>query len=197
MVESAAVKIEAESPLLEYWSGTTPAVISSRGLSVREQPSREKLVLVSDGSPAALRNAVAVLGKPLPESADAKTGTDPCCIWRAPNRWLIAHDRGEVLATGLNASLSQGIGAAIDVSDGWVSLVIEGPNAMALLNRGCEMDFHPRAFPQGRFAETEVAGVDIIIHAQPDTPSYELLVERALAVGLWVWLKDNASVIPG
>ncbi|MFN3231932.1 MAG: sarcosine oxidase subunit gamma [Alphaproteobacteria bacterium] len=193
MADRASETLQPESPLAADWSGSTPATLQGSGLTIRERPNRGKLVLVTDGSDTALRNAVAVLGKPLPDGPDEKTGIDPCCIWRAPGRWLIVHDRGEVLATGLNAAMNQGIGAAIDVSDGWVSISLEGRSVRNLFRRGCDMDLHPRGFAPGRFAETVLAGFEIILHARPEGQDYDLLVERALAVGLWVWLKEQTA----
>jgi len=192
MANGTLDRIAPESPLVDAWADQGPASIYGKGIEVHEQPQRGKLVLVTDGSDGALRNAVAVLGAPLQDGAEEKTGDDPCCIWRARGRWLVAHGRGEVLATGLNAALSQGMGAAVDVSDGWVSLAVTGSNANALLGRGCQMDFHARIFPRGRFAETTIAGIDVLIHAFRDKPGYEVLVERALAVDLWLWLKEHA-----
>ena len=186
-------KIEPESPLVDEWHGRTPAAIHDKSIDISERPEQEKLVLVTDGSEGATRAATAVLGTPLPQGPEDATGDNPCCIWRAPGHWLITHDRGNALPTGLSAAAVQGAGTALDVSDGWVCVEISGPAARSMLSRGCDADLHARAFPPGRFKETQIAGIDVIIYARSGSQGYAILVERALAVDLWLWLKEHAS----
>ncbi|MGE0667608.1 MAG: sarcosine oxidase subunit gamma [Sphingomonadales bacterium] len=183
----------AASPLRDEAKDNVAARIQRNGLLARENPGRRKLLLVTDGTDATLRGVSAALGVPLPESADGVTGDDPCCYRLAPHRWLVCYEKGYGLGDRL-ARASSGLTASVnDVSDGYVSISLSGKLAYDLLVRGCEQDLHRRAFGQGRFAATQIAAIDVLIHASAEPDSYELVVDRSLAMDLWLWLKDRAA----
>ncbi|MEN3974115.1 sarcosine oxidase subunit gamma family protein [Emcibacter sp. SYSU 3D8] len=185
--------IVAGSPLRDEAKDNVAARIQRNGLLVRENPSRHKLLVVTNGSPEVARGIATALGVPLPEAADAVTGDDPCCYRIAPNRWLVCYEKGYGLGERLIRT-SAGMAAAVnDVSDGYVSIQLSGKLAYDLLVRGCEQDLHRRAFGQGRFAATQIAAIDVLIHAAGEQGTYELIVDRSLAMDLWMWLKDRAA----
>ncbi len=186
-------EIAAASPLKEEAGNQSFARLVRTGLELRENPGRYKLMVVTDGSTAVSRSVATALGAPLPEHASDLTGDDPCCYWLAPNRWLVCYERGYGLGERLIRT-SAGIAAAVnDVSDGHVSIELTGRLAHELLVRGCEQDLHRRVFGPGRFAGTQIAAIDVLIHARSEADSYELIVDRSLAVDLWIWLKDKAA----
>jgi heterotetrameric sarcosine oxidase gamma subunit len=183
----------AASPLKDEAADQPAARIQRPGLDVRETPGRFKLMLVTDGTSAVTRSMATALGVPLPETAATVTGDDPCCYRLAPNRWLVCYERSYGLGERL-IRVSSGMAASVnDVSDGYVSIEIAGPLAYDLLVRGCEQDLHRRVFGQGRFAATQIAAIDVLIHANTQPDSHELIVDRSLAVDLWMWLKDRAK----
>jgi len=185
--------IIAASPLRDEAKDNVAARIQRNGLLARENPSRHKLLVVTDGSAAVSKSVATALGVPLPETADALTGDDPCCYRLAPNRWLVCFEKAYGLGERL-LRVSSGMAAAVnDVSDGYVSIHLSGKLAYDLLVRGCEQDLHRRAFGQGRFAATEIAAIDVLIHAASEPDSYELVVDRSLAMDLWMWLKDRSA----
>ncbi len=183
----------AVSPLRDEAKDNVAARIQRNGLLVRENPQRHKLLVVTDGSSAVAMSVATALGVPLPDSAEGLTGDDPCCYRMGPARWLVCYEKGYGLGERLIRT-SSGIAAAVnDVSDGYVAIDLSGKLAYELLVRGCELDLHRRVFGPGRFAATQIASIDVLIHAagQPDT--YELMVDRSLAMDLWLWLKDRAG----
>ena len=183
----------AASPLKDEAADEPAARIQRPGLDVRESPGRFKLLVVTDGTSAVTRSMATALGVPLPETAATVTGDDPCCYRLAPNRWLVCYERSYGLGERL-IRVSSGMAASVnDVSDGYVSIEIAGPLAYDLLVRGCEQDLHRRVFGQGRFAASQIAAIDVLIHANTQPDSYELIVDRSLAVDLWMWLKDRAK----
>lgn len=180
------------SPLNADWRDSSAARIRETGIEVREQPGRRKLIYTTDGSDAALRAAVVNLGAPLPDGPDATTGDDPCCHWLGPHRWLIAYEATPDLGHRM-AQATAGVAASmVDVSHAWVSVLMSGARAHTLLTRGCELDLHQRVFGRGRFSTTGIARVPVMIHARNSGGGYEILVDRSLAVDLWVWLKKTA-----
>ena len=177
--------IIAASPLRDEAKDNVAARIQRNGLLARENPSRHKLLVVTDGSATVSKSVATALGVPLPETADALTGDDPCCYRLAPNRWLVCFEKAYGLGERL-LRVSSGMAAAVnDVSDGYVSIHLSGKLAYDLLHR--------RAFGQGRFAATEIAAIDVLIHAASEPDSYELVVDRSLAMDLWMWLKDRSA----
>lgn len=189
------VDVKPVSPLASEWSDQQPARIRREGLDVRENPGRRKILVVTDGTEAVARNVATALGTSLPATPDSTTADDPCCLMLAANTWLVCYERSHGLGDRLIRT-SAGFEAAVnDVSDGYVSVEITGPLAYALLVRGCELDLHRRAFGAGRFAATQVAGIDVLIHLRAQGDAYELLVDRSLAAGLWMWLKDRAKAL--
>ena len=185
--------LTAASPLREEARDNVAARVQRNGLLAKENPNRHKLLLVTDGSAASLRGLASALGVPLPETGDGVTGDDPCCFRLASNRWLVCYEKGYGLAERLMRTTA-GIAASVnDVSDGYVSIELSGKLAYDLLVRGCEQDLHRRVFSQGRFAATQIAAIDVLIHAAAEPDSYELVVDRSLAMDLWMWLKDRAG----
>lgn len=185
--------IAAASPLHEEAAGQPAARIQRPGLDVHENPGRHKLLLVTDGSSAVLRSVNNALGVPLPETATAATGDDPCCYRLAPSRWLVCYDRSYGLGERMMRTTADIAAAVNDVSDGYVSVTLAGKLAYDLLVRGCEQDLHRRVFGQGCFAVTSIGAIEVLIHANAEPESYELIVDRSLAVDLWMWLKDKAA----
>jgi sarcosine oxidase subunit gamma len=183
----------AISPLREEAKDNVAARIQRNGLVAKEIPNRHKLLVVTDGSAAVSRSIGTALGVPLPETADGTTGDDPCCYRLAANRWLVCYEKGYGLGDRL-VRTSAGMAASVnDVTDGYVSISLSGKLAYDLLVRGCEQDLHRRVFGQGRFAATQIAAIDVLIHAAAEPDSYELIVDRSLAMDLWLWLKDRAG----
>jgi heterotetrameric sarcosine oxidase gamma subunit len=186
------VEVTAASPLAADWIDGQPARLSRAGLEVRENPVRQKFLLVTDRSPDTMRGVGTALGAKLPATPESTTGDDPACIRLAANRWLICFERAHGLGERLLRTTAGLPAVATDVGDGWVSIDIDGRLSYALLVRGCELDLHHRAFGKGRFAQTQIAGIDVLIRARVAQDGYELLVDRSLATDLWMWLKDRA-----
>ena len=185
--------LTAVSPLRDEAKDNVAARIQRNGLLAKENPNRHKLMVVTDGSSAVARSIGTALGVPLPETAEAMTGDDPCCYRLAANRWLVCYEKGYGLGERLIRTSADTAASVSDVSDGYVSIGLSGKLAYDLLVRGCEQDLHRRVFGQGRFAAVQIAAIDVLIHAAGEPDSYELVVDRSLAMDLWMWLKDRAA----
>ncbi len=183
----------AASPLRDEARDNVAARIQRNGLLARENPNRRKLLVVADGAQATIRALENALGASLPEGPDGVTGDDPGAYWLGRSRWLVCYEKGYGLGERLIRA-SSGMPASVnDVTDGYVSIALSGKLAYDLLVRGCEQDLHRRVFGAGRFAATQIAAIDVLIHAAAEPDSYELVVDRSLAMDLWLWLKDRAG----
>src|SRR2546421_267348 len=74
-----------------------------------------------------------------------------------------------------------------DLSASRIIIEIAGPGARALLEKGCGLDLHPRAFTPGCCAQTLFAKLPVILD-QTSAASYRLFVRRSAARWLCDWL---------
>lgn len=116
-------------------------------------------------------------------------------VWLAPNEWLLitARDAQGDLEASLRHALAGLFAAVTDVSSGYTTFEIVGPQARDLLARGCALDLHPRVFGPGQAATTLLAKADVTIVQANAVPAFHVIVRRSLAVYLWRWLDDAAA----
>ena len=90
----------------------------------------------------------------------------------------------------LKAALD-GVASVSDQSHGRVVLRISGPKARHVLAKGSPVDWHPRAFPVGASAVTQMAHVGV--HASRIAEDvYELSMFRGFSESFWEWLTEQA-----
>jgi sarcosine oxidase subunit gamma len=80
-----------------------------------------------------------------------------------------------------------------DLSAARAVIEITGPRARELLEKGCSIDLHPRAFAPGNCAQTLFARLPVIIDQIAAAPAYRLFVRRSAARWLCDWLIDAAE----
>lgn len=192
-----------QSPLAHLHLGArTSDNATEAGVSLGEIPHRVQIALRGDTSDNAFTAAIkGVTGFDLPtEPCTCTSGEDASGLhglWMGPDEWLIVapaegfDDLSAKLATSLN-----GIHAAVvDVSESRTVLSMSGTDARRVLQKGCGIDFHPRAFSLGRVVNTLLARAHVTIHQinsddPGELPAYELYVHRSFAEYLWTWLED-------
>ncbi|HKS89264.1 MAG TPA: sarcosine oxidase subunit gamma family protein [Stellaceae bacterium] len=116
-------------------------------------------------------------------------------LWLGPDEWLVTAPEG--LAPDLQGRLTRAIegrhAAVVDLSASRIALEIAGPQARTLLEKGCGLDLHPRAFVAGCCAQTLFAKLPVIIDQLSTAPLYRLFVRRSAASWLAAWLIDAAQ----
>ena len=166
-------------------------------VQLAERRSVGKLNLRAAPADGALMSAFAgVLGYALPLEPNRTNGQDSRgAFWLGPDEWLITVPMGQenplyqalaTAAAGAHVALS-------DVSDARIVLTLAGPRARAVLEKGCSLDLHPRAFQTGHCAQTRLARAATLLHQTADTPAYDIHVAWSFAAYLWVWLEDAAA----
>ncbi len=145
---------------------------------------------VNPGTPAAAR-VVAVLGAVLPTACGEVTGTDSHdALWLGPDEWLVVASTDPVaLADQLTAAVGEEPGLVLDVSANRTILELTGPHARAVLEKGCPVDLHPRAFGPGRAVSTTLARVPVLLWQTGDD-TYRLLPRSSFADYVARWLLD-------
>ena len=162
----------------------TAILLTSRA-SVRLQVSARAL-------PAAA--ATAIRGAPLPQQPNTWTGDDPTISWVAPDAWLLqsASQDGDKLTAATRAACASLPCAVTDLSDALVTITLEGPQASAVLARGCGLDLRAGSFGVQACARTRLAQLPVLIRKSASA-RFELVVDRAAAKYLQDWLVDAAA----
>ena len=135
-------------------------------------------------------------GVPLPLEPNRVANMGPLrCLWLGPDEWLVTAPLG--LTPDLTGRLERALGgrhaAVVDLSASRAVIEIAGRCATSLLQKGCGLDLHPRAFGPGRCAQTLFAKLPVIIDQLSPAPAYRLFVRRSAARWLVEWLIDAAE----
>jgi sarcosine oxidase subunit gamma len=144
------------------------------------------------GTDDALRAQVHSLGVPgLPRDSQRVTTAGDTRLYRlGPARYLWAASSDELMQR-VARELDPLTGSLTFLSGARVRLLVEGPAAALLLQRGIALDLHPPVFAVGHFAQTALHHVPVLLERSADL-RYELQVPTTWAVSVWEWLSDAA-----
>ena len=182
--------------------GRAQASRGAAGVALAERPHRGMVNLRLDPSDEIAMNAFAeAFGFALPAQPNTSAGNgEASALWLGPDEWWIVSpgpgpEAGPELADKLRAALADHFAAVTEVGEGRTCIRIAGPKARALLQKGCPLDFHPRAFEAGHCAQTILAKATVAIHLSADEsaangPAFEVYVLRSFAEYLWAWIED-------
>ncbi len=184
--------LERESALAGHYKEGGIGAVRPQGPGLELAERRGLSLIQIDGreGDAVYRQAAEVaLGLALPETPGTSSAANgKTALWTAPGRWLIVASEGEgpAILTALGEALSGVHRSIIDLSQARCVIRVSGPEALALLSKGNPLDLHPRSFPVGAVAATQLAHVGGTIHHAEDG-SYDLYVLRSFALHIWEW----------
>ncbi len=178
--------------------GRAQAGRGAAGVALAERPHRGMINLRLDPADETAMNAFAeAFGFALPTQPNTTAGNgEASALWLGPDEWwIVTPGAGPDLADKLRAALADRFAAVTEVGEGRTCIRIAGPKARALLQKGCPLDVHPRAFGAGACAQTILAKATVAIHlvadeSAADGPAFEVYVLRSFAEYLWAWLED-------
>jgi sarcosine oxidase subunit gamma len=165
---------------------------------LRELPFRAQLDVRLDPADESARTAVeSVVGAmPLVPNTVAG-GTEAAVLWLGPEEWLVVGpaDGSVALEAQLRTAAEGSDVTFVDVSANRTTLELSGPDARSILEAGCPLDLHPRAFAPGRCAQTLLARANVILWqtAEGPHPIYRLLVRPSFAAYVAAWIADAAE----
>lgn len=135
----------------------------------------------------------AALGMTLPGPGASASANGRTAIWLQPGLWVVAAERGSEGALAATLAEAAGnLGAVIDQTHGRSTIRIEGARVRDMLAKGCRLDLHPKVFPVGRTATTQIAHIGCLLHhAGPDT--FELTMFATFAQSFWEWATGAAA----
>ena len=118
---------------------------------------------------------------PTPAPGEVVQWGERSVLWLGPTEWLVVDGPPVDLPGG------------VDVSANRTTIELSGDHARDVLEKGCTLDLHPRAFTAGRCAQTTVARTQVILWQTSNAPAYHLLVRGSFAQYLADWLVDAAA----
>jgi sarcosine oxidase subunit gamma len=146
------------------------------------------------GSPAG-RRIEAALGVALPRKVGQTTRKGAYdVLWLGPDEWLVLSATDTGLAARLQDAAAGGEGPGenaqvVDVSANRTILELGGPDAREVLEKGCPVDLHPRAFANDSAVVTTIARVPVIVWKSDET-MFRILPRASLAAYVALWLVD-------
>lgn len=184
-------------------------VRGERGVALREVPFLTMVGLRVVPGTAAAESVAAAAGVPLPGGHGQVAGTPDgtAVLWLGPDEFLLVgpegagpaevgpagsglpgHD-GAGTAAGLARALGTEPGQAVDLSANRTTLELSGPSARAVLEKGCPIDLHPRAFGPGTAVATTLGPVQVLLW-QTAEQVYRVLPRASFADYTARWLLD-------
>ncbi|WP_031165393.1 sarcosine oxidase subunit gamma [Streptomyces durhamensis] len=171
------------------------AVTGARGVTLTEWPFVTMVNLRVAPASAAADRIEKTLGARLPRRCGHTTSAGPhTVVWLGPDEWLVLSQAEPAMVTAeLREALDGDRGSVVDVSANRTTLELSGPSARQVLEKGCPLDLHPRAFAPGRAVSTTVGPVAVVLWQVDDAPTYRLFPRSSFADYLARWLIDATS----
>lgn len=166
-------------------------VTGPRGVALREVPFRTMIGIRAVPGTAAGEQLETALGALLPTSCgQVAVGRSGSVLWLSPDEFLLVSDADHTeLTKSLAGALAGEPGSVTDLSANRTTFELAGPSARAVLEKGCPLDLHPRAFPAGSAYLTAIGSVPVIVWKTGDG-SYEIMPRSSFADFLGRWLLD-------
>jgi sarcosine oxidase subunit gamma len=132
-----------------------------------------------------------VLGTQLPDRHGlVTTGSGRSVLWLSPDEFLVVSEEPtENLVLALHKALQDSPGSVIDLSANRTTFELAGPSARGVLEKGCPIDLHPRAFKEGTAVNTNIGHVPVILR-KVGAETYHLYPRSSFADYLGRWLVD-------
>jgi sarcosine oxidase subunit gamma len=172
--------------------GTSDGVIADyRNVRLVERPFLTMVSLRVDPTTPAASRLEGVLGTKLPGARGqvSQHGAHHV-LWVSPDEWLLISQMASgTLVNALTDAVADANAAVVDVSANRALIELSGPAARAVLEKGCPVDLHPRAFNPETAVTTTVARIPLLLwQVGPDT--YRLLPRSSFADYVARWLLD-------
>jgi sarcosine oxidase, subunit gamma len=172
-------------------AGVLPWSLPDGAVVLTEQPFMEQIGL-------RVRQPVAayLAGVPLPMQPNRVASMRSLrTLWLGPDEWLVTAPAAGApdLLGRLSGALAGRHATVTDLSAARAAIEISGKRARELLEKGCGIDLHPRAFGPGCCAQTLLARLPVIIDQLGAAPVYRVFVRRSAGRWLSDWLIDAAE----
>jgi sarcosine oxidase subunit gamma len=173
-------------------------VHGARAVRIREVPFLTMVGLRAAPGSVAAELFAAHLGVRLPTACGAvTTGNGLSVLWLSPDEYLVVSVPATApsggaeppLAHALAEALGRQPGSVTDLSANRTTLELSGPMARDVLEKGCPLDLHPRAFERGTAFVTSIGSVPVLLW-KLEQERYWVLPRASFADFLGRWLLD-------
>ncbi|HWV80527.1 MAG TPA: sarcosine oxidase subunit gamma family protein [Hyphomicrobiaceae bacterium] len=115
--------------------------------------------------PEAVEKAEAAFALALPRAAcRATTAGDRAALWLGPDEWLLLAPEADASDIAQRGAALAGVPhSLVDIGHASTGLVIEGPQATAVLSHGCPLDLSIAAFPVSMCTRTILGKAQIVL----------------------------------
>ncbi|OIK06435.1 sarcosine oxidase subunit gamma [Streptomyces monashensis] len=172
------------SPLAHLEERMRAATVSgARGVALTERPFVTMVNVRVDPASEAADRIEKALAAALPRQCGDTTASGPHTgAWLGPDEWLVLSQAEPTAVTAeLREVLAGAPGWVVDVPANRTTLKLSGPSARRVLEKGCRLDLHPRAFGPGQAVSTTVGPVPVLPWQVDDTPTYRLFPRSSFA----------------
>lgn len=148
--------------------------------------------LRSQVSVRADEDAASALG--LPIDPNTWSGVDRGeALWLGPDEWLVVSETepADTIVDDARRRLAGHDHSVVDVSANRVVIELTGPRRIELLDAGCGIDLHPRAWGEGACAQTFLANVAVLLQERNDAT--RVFLRPSFAGYLVTWLAHVAT----
>lgn len=165
----------------------------SCGVWANEIPHLGYISLRGNGAdPAFLTAASTSLGVSLPlQPCTFASSNDITILWLSPDEWMIVCPRAKLspLLSSFRQNLADIRSQVVDNSGGYTQVVLEGPNALDVLQHVSVYDF--AGMEPGRVVGTTFGKSSVYAFRQGD--GYRLVIRRSFADYIWRYLVRAAT----
>ena len=129
-------------------------------VEITEVPPATRRILCGDAGVAGRAGDAFGVMLPLVPCRASEAGAR-AALWLGPDEWLLLSPDGD--APDIAGALAGMAHSLVDVSDGYVGLILGGPDAARALSAGCPLDLHVSAFPPGMTTRTVLGRIGITL----------------------------------
>ena len=191
MADNSVIGRFARSPLAHLEAAMADgSVVGKRGVTLRELAFVTMVTIrVAVDQPVASRVAE-IVGAALPtECGSVGACKEHQVLWLGPDEFLVVSDTDPATLTAqLEEALGVDPGLVVDVSANRTTLELSGPSAREVLEKGCVLDLHPRAFRAGIAVSTMLGPVPVILWQTDALPTYRIMPRGSFADYTARWL---------
>ena len=128
----------------------------------------------------------AAIGTAVPAPNRQAVGSGLSLAALAPGEWLLtgAADAVAMALERADGALPAEPLLALDVTDGCVTFVLEGPDALTCLAAYTPLDLRPHRFPVGSVLRTRFGDIQVCVMRLSETPTVRLIADQSYAAYL-------------
>jgi len=166
--------------------------LEARDLSIAEHRVALSVLRLHRDDADGPQALAAAFGTPWPAAAEPCADSGLRVAWLAPGEWALFAP-----AVKLEAQVAEACRGRLhhlsDLSAGRVLWRVEGARSRAVIAKGCSLDTHPRVMATGRYVQTLLTQIPVLLVAQAAGDIFEIVADASFAGHLRSWFAEAAQ----